>query len=109
MNNHFLGKWRITWMENWDQAFVDLEGPGYFQFDKKDKGEFQFGAVRGSLNCRLAMYGNAVRVEFSWVGYDELDEASGRGWAVTNGGKIEGHVFIHDSEDSNFKAEKAKS
>ena len=28
-----LGKWRITTMELWDAAFIDLLGPGYIRFD----------------------------------------------------------------------------
>ena len=95
-------------MENWDQSFVDLEGPGYFLFEKKLQGEFNFGAVHGAMDCRFAKYGDEERVEFSWVGNDEMDDASGRGWAVIKDGRLEGHLFTHDSEDSSFKAERVK-
>jgi len=32
-------------MEMWDQDFVDLIEPGYFQFDEDGLGFFVFGAV----------------------------------------------------------------
>ena len=45
----FEGSWRITEMELWDEDAVELLGPGYFRFDEELSGEFQFVAVRGSL------------------------------------------------------------
>jgi len=38
-----------------------------------------------------------------------MDDASGRGWAVIKDGKLEGHLFFHDSDDSGFKADEVKS
>ena len=31
--NPFVGRWRITWMEQWDQEFVDEEVEGFFEFE----------------------------------------------------------------------------
>ena len=45
-----LGKWRITSMEIWDAAFIDLLGPGYIRFDADGGGEFAFGAVQGEID-----------------------------------------------------------
>ena len=28
----FIGNWRITEMEQWDQDFIDAEVPGYISF-----------------------------------------------------------------------------
>src|SRR5205823_2858329 len=41
------GRWRITWMEMWDQDFVDEEVEGYFDFEPNGRGSFQFGYVSG--------------------------------------------------------------
>jgi len=40
--NKFIGKWRISEMEQWDQDFVDAEVPGYISFTRNGMGEFQF-------------------------------------------------------------------
>jgi len=42
--------------------------------------------------------------EFSWDGHDGEVQASGRGWAVIDGDKMEGRVFIHLDLDSAFRA-----
>ena len=43
----FVGYWRITEMELWDADYLDLVVPAYFEFDREQMGEFQFGTVRG--------------------------------------------------------------
>jgi hypothetical protein len=50
-----IGKWRITSMELWDAAFIDLLGPGYIRFDADGGGEFVFGAVQGGLDCHFGI------------------------------------------------------
>ena len=50
--NVFQGRWRITWMDEWDQEFVDEEVEGYFEFEPKGMGSFQFGYVRGQIDYR---------------------------------------------------------
>jgi len=57
-----VGRWRIKWMEMWDQDFVDLIEPGYFQFDEDGLGFFVFGAVEGQIDYRIPDDGG--RVEF---------------------------------------------
>jgi len=44
-------------------------------------------------------------VEFTWDGNDECDPASGRGWAkLEKDGSLKGRIYIHDGDDSGFKA-----
>ena len=38
-------RWRITWMDQWDQDFVNEEVAGYFDFGLNNAGSFQFGYV----------------------------------------------------------------
>jgi hypothetical protein len=45
--NEFAGRWRITAMEMWDQDYVDLVEPGFFEFGSDGMGSFVFGAVHG--------------------------------------------------------------
>ncbi len=66
-----LGKWRITSMEFWDAAFIDLLGPGYIRFDADSGGEFAFGAVQGEIDG----HPSSESIHFTWDGRDEMDHA----------------------------------
>ena len=107
--NRFIGIWRITEMEQWDQDYIDLEEPGYFRFDKGDMGEFVFGTVNGFIDCRYDNDKDANRVEFSWDGTSEYDPVCGRGWfEMTATDQIYGKLFIHNGDESWVKAVKRK-
>jgi hypothetical protein len=100
------GRWRITWMEQWDQDFVDEEVEGYFEFGTNHSGSFQFGYVQGQVDYRSGVRDGKRSVEFTWNGNDELDAVEGRGWAVLTGDEIQGMIFFHQGDESGFKAEK---
>ena len=105
-DTHFSGIWRIVWMSNWDQDFVDLEVPGHFTFAANGPDHFQFGLVQGQMDCRFDGKPPG-RVEFSWEGSDECDEcdeASGRGHAEIVDGELHGHIQFHGGDDSDFRA-----
>ena len=91
-------------MGNWEQDFVDAEVEGFFEFDRDGSGEFQFGYVSGQVDYRDVERDGKPGVEFSWEGNDEMDPAQGRGWAVLDGGGIEGRIFFHRGDESAFKA-----
>jgi hypothetical protein len=96
------GRWRITEMALWDADFINTMGPAYIAFDGKLGGEFAFGCVTASTHCRKTGLG----VEFTWEGNDEMDEASGDGWAeIHKDGSLEGEIRFHNGDDSTFKAE----
>lgn len=71
----FLGRWRITDMELWDQDAFDLAAPARIEFRGDRSGEFHFIAVDGWMDCRFGKRDGAQWVEFSWQGSDEGDEA----------------------------------
>ncbi len=99
------GRWRISEMELWYQKAIDLVGPGYFYFDSTNRtSKFQFIAVEGFMDCRFSERGGIPAVEFSWEGNDELDPASGRGWAILEDSVLKGRIFIHQGDDSGFTA-----
>jgi hypothetical protein len=100
----FLGNWRITEMEAWDQDYIDAEIPGFISFDKHDMGEFHFGYVHGHMDCRYTKRDGNEIVEFSWEGNDEMDPAFGRGFATIKDGNLLGQLFFHEGDDSEFKA-----
>jgi hypothetical protein len=100
----FIGKWRIVDMERWDQEFVDMEGPAYIRIDSDGTGQFQFGLVSGEIDGRVEQIGNSPRFEFSWSGQDENDLFCGRGWAVVESGELHGRIYLHQADDSAFRA-----
>jgi hypothetical protein len=103
------GRWRITWMDQWDQDYVDEEVEGYFEFQPNGLGEFQFGYVQGNIDHRTGLRDGKPAVEFTWDGMDGADGTllTGRGWAVLEGNELDGAIFIHLGDDSEFKARKA--
>ena len=100
------GYWRITSMEMWDQTFVDAEVEGYIEFGPDGLGSFQFGCVSGDIDYRDGTREGSPSVEWSWDGNDEMDPASGRGWAVVKNDELHGRIFFHHGDDSGFEAKK---
>ena len=104
----YIGRWRITHMDQWDQDFVDLVEPGHITIRRDGSGSFQFGAVQGEMDCRVEKTDGHAILGFSWEGSDECDPASGRGWIRVAGKRMEGHIFFHLGDDSAFTAEKTR-
>jgi hypothetical protein len=96
-----LGKWRITSMELWDAAFIDLLGPGYIRFDADGGGEFAFGAVQGEIDG----HPGSDSIHFTWEGSDEMDHACGDGDAqLEDDGTLTGEIRFHRGDESAFTA-----
>jgi len=101
----FVGRWRITAMDMWDQDYVDLVEPGFFEFGSDGMGSFVFGAVRGWVDARMADRGS--RLEYSWQGDCEGDDMCGRGWFELQGrGQADGMLFIHAGDESGVTIER---
>jgi hypothetical protein len=102
------GYWRIVEMELWDAEAIDLAAPAFIEFGSDSGGRFGFVVVDGWMDCREVEHVGRAGVEFSWVGTDEGDEVSGRGWATLNeAGEVEGRLFFHQGDDSGFRAVRA--
>ncbi len=43
-------------------------------------------------------------VEFTFVGFDEGDEVTGRGWARRQGARLTGRIVFHQGDESGFAA-----
>ncbi len=103
------GRWRIVEMDLWDRDAIDLVGPGFFEIKADGTGSFQFIAVEGAIDGRHVERDSRPLFEFSWVGSDDGDGASGRGWArVEADGSLLGHIYFHRGDDSGFRAAAAK-
>jgi hypothetical protein len=95
------GKGRIVKMALWDKDFLDMMEPAYIAFDGKAGGEFAFGCVTAGIHCRKT----STSVDFTWEGNNEMDEASGDGWAeIQKDGSLKGEIRFHNGDDSTFKA-----
>ena len=99
-----VGRWRIVEMEQWDQDYVDMDGQGHITFKPGGTGQLHFGCVEVELDWRAEA--DAGRIGFTFVGFDEGDEVSGRGWAERNGNRLTGRIFFHQGDDSGFAAAK---
>jgi hypothetical protein len=102
--NSFSGRWRINWMSSWDQDYVDMEVPGHITFVSGRSGSFQFGLVQAQIDCRINAATDPPLIEFTWHGFDEGDELTGRGYAELVNGELKGHLYVHVGDDSAFRA-----
>jgi len=84
-----------------------MEVPGHFTFKKDGTGQFQFGLVQGEMACRIETKDGKVRIEFSWEGQEELNSANGRGWVVIENKELQGRIFLHQGDDSSFRARRS--
>jgi hypothetical protein len=107
MAKAFKGRWRISEMEVWDNDYLDLVEPAHIVFESENDGAFVFGTVKGWLDVRYGARDGSPCAEFSWEGLNDTDVASGRGWVILGtAGRLVGHIFIHNSDDSGFVAER---
>ena len=105
----FIGTWHIYEMEEWDEDYLNMEVQAYIKVGPHDQGDFQFGLVRGSMDCELVKIGQEERLEFTWAGNDEMDEAFGSGWLQLKGEQtIEGRIKFHEGDSSLFSAKQVE-
>ena len=101
----FAGRWRIVEMNVWDNDFLDLVEEAHLTLEG-ETGEIAFGALKGFLDVRSGARDGAACAEFSWEGYDDNDPACGRGGVVIGtAGRLVGHFYIHQGDDSGFVCE----
>jgi len=105
MKSSFPGCWRIVEMEQWDMDYIDMESPGHITFKKDGTGQFHFGCVDAGLDWSFDP--RRERAEFTFSGFDEGDEVSGRGWARVKAPRMEGCLAFHLGDKSGFVAAKA--
>ena len=109
MKPQYAGTWHITEMDCWDADYINLVVPGYIRIDRDGHGFMQFGAVEADLDCRVEDAADIERLEFTFQGFDEGDPISGRGWVTVSGFEMTGQIFIHQGDESGFKATKTSS
>ena len=104
----FAGRWRIVEMDVWDNDFLDEVEEAHITFQAGSDGEIAFGALSGDLDVRYGSRDASVCAEFSWQGSDEDENACGRRWAtIGTAGRLLGHFYIHNGDDSAFVCERS--
>ncbi len=101
--NAYIGRWRIVSMECWDAAYFDMEVAAHITIREDLLGEFQFGLVQGQMNGHVTGSGGS-RYRFTWLGFDENDPVSGRGWLRADGDQAEGQIEFDLGDKSKLVA-----
>lgn len=95
------GKWRVV-----ETPEHDMAGAGSYILFDANGGAFVLDCLTGSIHGRCE--GDAV--EFTWDGNDEMDEASGHGWAeLKQDGTLEGEISLENGDDIPFIARRSTS
>jgi hypothetical protein len=99
------GRRQIVEMGLWDRDAIVLLGPAFIEISADGSGSFRFIAVLGDIDGRHVEGDRRPAVEFNWIGADDDDDASGRGWALLGtDDSLVGHIFLHRGDDSGFRA-----
>jgi hypothetical protein len=99
----FVGKWRITELQDYDADYVDMCGPAMLTIGSRGSGRINFGASEAEIDCRMDDFDERV-VRFSFEGSDEGDPICGHGYCLVAGDELHGRIFRHLSDTFGFKA-----
>jgi hypothetical protein len=105
----FTGLWHIVSMSEWEEDYLNEEVQAFIEFEPGDMGQFQFSLVSGNLDSLETQRDGKPAVEWSCEGMAEMDECSGRGWAIVEGDELRGMIFIHGGDHSDFVAKRTKA
>src|SRR6266852_5432318 len=90
-------------MDEWNEEYLDIVETTRIPIDKRGQGDFIFGVVKGWLDCRFTVRATLRRIFLGWV--ERGRQCVWRGWASLQSDRsLEGHLFIHLSDDSAFVA-----
>jgi hypothetical protein len=105
--NPFIGKWRIVETELWEADDLDLVSTATLTLGRNHQGYIGFIVVQADVDYRVGVRDGLPAIEFSFEGFDEGDEITGRGWAVLDDKRrLRGRLFFHQGDDSSFVAER---
>ena len=96
-----VGRWRIVEADLWDRDFLDLCGQAELVVGSEGQGEISFGAVQAGLDIAYDHDG----IDFTWCGFDEMDEVRGSGSAeLQEDGSLTIDFAYHHDDEAIFKA-----
>ena len=99
----FYGTWRITEIQGYDKAYLDLSGPASIKISSRGTGRFNFGAVEAEIDGKMDDLDERI-LRFSFEGEDEGDQFIGRGYCLVEDGVMVGRIFHHYGDHFGFKA-----
>ena len=103
----FAGRWRIVETDVWDNDVLDEVEEAHITFGPGSDGEIVLIAISGDLDVRYGSRDGSACAEFSWQGLDDSEDACGRGWVmIGTAGRLVGHFYIHNGDDSGFVCER---
>jgi len=101
----FQGRWRIAETDLWDDESLDLVEPAGITIDGEG-GDLQLAAMDATLDIRYDARNGAPIAEFTFAGFDEDEQVTGRGWLQPGtAGRLVGHLYFHRGDDSGFVCE----
>lgn len=104
----FAGRWLITEMSGFDEDYLNMEVQAYVEVDESGSGDFQFGLVSGQIDGEIVKNKSGEKIEFTWDGNDEMDDAAGSGWLkLKDKNTLEGKIKFHQGDSSLFLASRA--
>jgi hypothetical protein len=102
-NCQLIGRWRIVEADIFDRDHLDLCGPAIMTITVHGHGEIAFGALQAGLDIEY----EKASIDFTWQGFDEMDEVSGDGSAeLFEGGFIEIDFAYHNGDEAVLKAKR---
>jgi hypothetical protein len=99
-NTIFVGAWRILETELWTREDLDLVAPALLSLGRNRGGRIAFIAVEAQVDYRVVVRDGQPAIEFSFHGFDEGDEVTGRGWGMLQDDRLCGRLFFHQGDDS---------
>ncbi len=104
----FVGRWFITNVELWSDDVIHEFSPAELVIETDGLGSMRFIAVECDLDVIDCERDGRPAIEWSWHGWDDGHETSGRGWAsLTDQGTLKGRIYFHRGDASDFAAELA--
>ncbi|HPZ09600.1 MAG TPA: hypothetical protein PL110_15970 [Candidatus Eremiobacteraeota bacterium] len=102
IDRDYLGNWHIYQMDIID---VETDVKAVIRINQNRLGHFEIGMVSGEIDGKVTYYPDGKRFEFSWIGINEKDRASGWGWLKKKDkDSVEGYVKIHLGDELKFLA-----
>lgn len=93
------GKWHVVETPEYHMA-----GAGSYILFDEDSGEFSLDCLTGTFHGRC----ESDAVEFTWEGNDEMEAASGHGWAeLQQDGSLEGEIRLGNGDEIPFIARRS--
>ena len=106
----FRGRWRIVWIEGWEDYDLDLLQEAHISFDGERDGRLAFGLADGVLDVEYVVRENACCAEFAWEGHMDRNPAGGFGRATLGAaGGLKGSIHIFNFEDRSFVARREQT